>query len=60
MFPFGIKNKKIKSTIFYLSSSKIDTKGAFCFQVFGYFWGKEVYGLLGLKELRCENDREKE
>ena len=50
MFPSEKKKKNIESAIFDLSSSKIDAKGAFCFQFFGSFWGKEVCGLLGLKD----------
>ena len=44
------KKKNIESTIFDLSSNKIDAKGAFCFQFFGSFSGKEVCSLLGLKD----------
>ena len=61
------EKKKIESAIFDLSSSKIDAKGAFCFQFFGSFWGKEVCVLLGLKGgfhykkgASLRNDREKQ
>ena len=62
----SLKKKKIKSTIFNLSFSETDTKGAFCFQSltlsrekkFGAYWGWRVV-FIKRKGLHWENERER-